>query len=169
MRFKVNFKNKETLSTYCPEASLLTAHKENLMRLLLAGLLFTGCFFGDRLLGEVDPESIPETPTYTEHIRPIVEYYCVACHYPGNKLRLLQKEEGPSVQQDALTEEEDSSFILNSGEEPDLSTYEAVVEAFEEVAEEIFEAQSMPPGASRRLTPREETILARWAAKGFPR
>jgi uncharacterized membrane protein len=135
------------------------------MRLLLAGLLFTSCFSGERLLGEVDPESIPETPTYTEHIRPIMEYYCVACHYPGANPRSLQEE---FVQRGVLTEEEGRRFILSSGEDPDLSTYEAIVEAFEEVAEEIFESQSMPPGASRRLTPREETILARWAAKGFP-
>jgi hypothetical protein len=105
--------------------------------LSLIATLFAGCFSGEFLIGEIDPESIPEVPTYSEHVKPIMEYYCVACHYPG-------------------------------GEEPDLSTYEAVLDDFEETAEEVFESRSMPPGASRRLSPREETILARWAALEFP-
>ena len=39
-----------------------------------------GCGFGDASLDEVDPAAAPESPTYADHIAPIMEDYCTACH-----------------------------------------------------------------------------------------
>jgi hypothetical protein len=135
------------------------------------------------LLGEVDPETIPEVPTYEEHIKPLMEYYCVACHYPGSQgkaardLAGLDEAGAPRAfapgefdeEGDAFARDRDAYGLINEGIDPDLSSYEAVTAEFEEVAEEIFEDRTMPPGASRRLNAREELILSRWAALGFPR
>jgi uncharacterized membrane protein len=45
------------------------------MRWLLSILLLTSC--------TKEPEVIPDTVTYTQHIKPIIQNRCSMCHYPG--------------------------------------------------------------------------------------
>lgn len=148
------------------------------MRLCWLGALLVGaCSFGDVVLGEIDPETIPDTPTYELHIKPMMEYYCVSCHHgdveasQAISLRALSLDlpHEPYSDDDDDDDDDGDPNLLHQGIEPDLSTYELLLEDFEEVAEEMFEDRTMPPGASRRLTAREEAILTRWAAIGFPR
>lgn len=108
---------------------------------LLCALLLGGCAFGDASLAEVDPGTLPARPTYAEHIRPMMDFYCAACHDPDGQ--------------------------IGAQEGIDLTRYDDIVDEFEEIAEQVFEERTMPPGGARRLSARDEEILARWAEQGF--
>ncbi len=107
--------------------------------LLLANL---GCGLGDGTLEEVDPASIPAEVTYTQHIKPRMEYFCVACHNPDASLG-------------------------NAGGW-DLSTYLLVRASYDSIATTSFLKRTMPPGGARRLTAEDEAYFNRWEALGFP-
>jgi hypothetical protein len=101
-----------------------------------------GCAFGTGTLEEVDPAAIPERPTYAEHIQPMMDFYCAACHDPEGQVGAI--------------------------EGLDVTSYEAVVDDFDEIAESVFEEHSMPPAGARQLSSLDEAILERWAAQEFP-
>ncbi len=50
--------------------------------LLLAALLPGGCASGDASLGVVDPQAVPENPTF-DQVFAIVQRECTACHDDG--------------------------------------------------------------------------------------
>lgn len=112
------------------------------MRHILLALLALGaCAFGDRSVEQVDLEAVPAEPTYTEHIAPLMEFYCVTCHDPAGQVG-----EAYGV---------------------DLTSYDAVVDDFDDIDEALFDKRYMPPGGARRLSSVEEATIARWAAQGF--
>ena len=113
------------------------------VRVLLAGLLATGC--GDLALEDVAPESIPALPTYAVHIQPIVSHYCVPCHSettrPGKR-----------------GEESDQNY----------TTYEGTVAGYHGIETNVLKKDKMPPGAARRVTSWEKAVLVRWSKVGYP-
>ena len=110
----------------------------------LAGLalLVCGCGLGD---GDVDSLGIGATPavvTYSQHIMPRMEYYCVACHNP------------------------DSS--LGNGGGWDFSSYKLVRAAFASITSAAITRRTMPPGGARKLTVDDIAYFRRWESLGFP-
>jgi mono/diheme cytochrome c family protein len=109
--------------------------------LSLVCLALSACNFGAANIEEVDPEAIPLEPTYSAHIQPIMEFYCVACHDPEGQ--------------------------AGAAQDVDLTSYEAVVNDYDDIAEALFDKRYMPPGGARRLSSEDEATLARWATQGF--
>jgi mono/diheme cytochrome c family protein len=110
-------------------------------KLLLVELFFGACSFGTENIESVDPDAIPAAPTYSEHIKPLMEFYCVACHDP----------EGQVGEAGGI----------------DLTTYELVSGDYDDIREAIFDKRYMPPGGGRRLSAEDEATLARWDAQGL--
>ena len=104
----------------------------------LCGLL-CGCL-GDKTLEEVDPEAAPAQPSFSKHIEPLMEDYCVACHAPD----------------------------AQPGEVGDigLDTCEKLKENMELVSEMVFDREVMPPGGAMRLSEEEQLTLRRWFDQG---
>lgn len=50
--------------------------------LLLLPLL--GCGMGDEPLSKVDSASIPASPNYIRHVKPILDHHCMSCHNGGS-------------------------------------------------------------------------------------
>jgi uncharacterized membrane protein len=108
--------------------------------LLLSGLSLGACSFGTENIEVVDPAAIPAEPTYSEHIKPLMEFYCVACHDPEGQVGAVGG--------------------------IDLTTYEAVSADYDDIREAVFDKRYMPPGGGRRLSAEDEATLARWDAQG---
>ena len=106
-------------------------------------LLATSCGLGDERIEEVDPDAIPATVTYTAHIRPRLDYYCVGCHHP----------DGPHGKAGGF----------------DFSTYELVRATSSSIERVAFEEKIMPPGGARRMSALDGAIFRRWMRQGFVR
>jgi hypothetical protein len=122
-----------------------------LMSLLL--LLLTGCVQGATRL---DTGLVPENPTFTQDIEPLMARYCTRCHAAGGV-----RYEGVGVNTyDAIIQDLDEVVCTSIspaviGEYPDACVGR----------EEVF---TMPPGASEHLDMLEQITLARWASNGAP-
>jgi hypothetical protein len=108
---------------------------------LLLSTLLLACPAGNLTLEELDPAAIPAEPTYTEHVQPILDYYCSACH--------------------------DQNGQVGDIEGIDTTNYDDVVDEFDDI-EDSIQDRFMPPANARQLTPREIAILGRWKDSNFP-
>ena len=95
-----------------------------------AATILFGCTSGDRPLGEVDPNAVPQTTTY-DQVNSIIQRECVPCHDKG-------------------------------GQEPRFDTCDHVVDNFDDLFEQVFEKNAMPPGAWPRLSSEERLVFLRW-------
>lgn len=109
--------------------------------LLVAWAVASGCVAGDGTLAEIDPDAAPMTPTYTQHVAPMMERHCTACHAP-----------------DAQPGE-----VEGYGYE----TCEKVKRNLGGLVLTVFELETMPPGGAERVTSAEELILERWIDQGM--
>lgn len=106
----------------------------------LALLLCAGCGFGDATLEDIDPEAAPARPTWSEHIEPLMQIYCTACHAP-----------------DAQTGE---------AEGYGFETCEKTRRNWRGLYQTTFESETMPPGGGPRPLPWELLTLQRWYDQG---
>lgn len=109
------------------------------VRLALGALLaaLPACGAGDGTLEEVDPGAAPAEPTYEEHIAPIMEDYCTACH---------GKDAG------------------GEGGEVRYDTCQDVLRNWGQLARTAFEDKSMPPPTAYTLPSADVLTLKRWKA-----
>ncbi len=107
---------------------------------LWLAMAWTGCA-GEGTLEEVDPDAAPQTPTYAEHIAPIMKHRCTACHAP-----------------DAQPGE-----VEGYGYE----TCDKVVLYWQSIEDTVFKVSSMPPAGAERLTSSEKLTLRRWERQGL--
>ncbi|MCB9556904.1 MAG: hypothetical protein H6707_12430 [Deltaproteobacteria bacterium] len=110
--------------------------------LIASTVVMLSCNYGGEPIDVVDPATIPQTVAYHDTVRAIMNYYCTACHSPGSQVGTIK--------------------------DYDYSTYNGVVAGYSGIEETVYAEQSMPPGAARRLTAREQALLQRWAKNGFP-
>lgn len=113
-----------------------------MMKLLLlpCSLLLTlSC--GGEPIEAVDPETIPETVTWTGEVQPMLDRYCQGCHT--------------------------AETVAGGAGEIDFGSYRVAVCEWEELAEVVLEERSMPPGGASRLTARDIAILRSWRDDGF--
>jgi uncharacterized membrane protein len=106
---------------------------------LLLGAL-AGCGGGEGTLEEVDPEAAPMEPTYTEHVAPIMDRYCVSCHSA-----------------EALPGRVDGYGYGTCAE---------VRDNWGGVVWTVFEGKTMPPGGAPRVTSSDQLTLRRWHEQG---
>lgn len=106
-------------------------------------LLVAGCGIGDGPLDEIDPAAAPAEPTWSAHVRPIIDWRCSTCH----------SAEAQPGRQDGVGY--DSCEELRRG--------------WDDLAETAIDGASMPPGGAERLTSSEVLTLQRWWANGGPR
>jgi uncharacterized membrane protein len=142
--------------------SVKKRNDHTLRTLLFAGIIlamifvfpgFTGCGSGDLPLDQVDPNAVPADPSF-EHVFSIVQRECTPCHNDGG-------EDG-----DEKDEDGDKRTIAASDDDPDYGTCEGLIEELDDFYEEIFEKNSMPPGAWPRLTSEEKLVIQRWLDNG---
>ncbi len=106
---------------------------------LLGLLLPAGCGLGDRDLEAVDPAAAPLHPTYAEHIAPLMETYCTACHAAG------EGGEGGEIRYDGC-----SWVVRNWGG----------------LRSTALDGRSMPPPTAWVLTSADRLTLERWWRDG---
>ena len=112
---------------------------------------FTGCGSGDLPLDQVDPDAVPADPSF-DLVFSIVQRECTPCHNDGGE--------------DEDEEDEDKRTIAARDDDPDYSTCEGLIEELDDFYEEIFEKNTMPPGAWPRLTSEDKLIIQRWLDNG---
>jgi hypothetical protein len=121
-----------------------------------------------------DPTRQPTTlpvdiaaPTYSEHIAPLLETYCVDCHahngvmYAGVELDTYAAARSVRVRNTCTAispqlVDEFGDWLIPQDGHSGLSACAP------------WEAFSMPPGAMGRLTPDQQRMLAIWVANGAP-
>jgi hypothetical protein len=106
----------------------------------LLGALCLGCDLGDQPLSEVDPEAAPAEPTWSEHVQPLMEIYCTACHAP-----------------DAQTGESEGYGF---------ETCAKTKRYWGPLYQSTFVVRDMPPGGAPRPLSWELLTLERWHAQG---
>lgn len=104
-------------------------------------LTVVGCGLGDDPYDAAFAAELPAAPTWVADIQPRMDYYCVACHGPGDS-------DGPRSW--------------------DFSSYEVVKSALPAIAQQAMVRRSMPPGDAPRMTAADWATLQRWEATGFP-
>ena len=108
-----------------------------------------------------------EAPTYAEHIRPLFEQHCVSCHahgavmHAGVELDTYASARSVRVRNacTAISAELISEFGEHLIPQAGLAEQEACAP---------WEPLSMPPGATMRLSPDQQRMLAVWVANGAP-
>ncbi|MCA9664904.1 MAG: hypothetical protein KC503_04925 [Myxococcales bacterium] len=100
------------------------------------------CNIGDTPFYQVDPASIPASPTYLRDIAPRMNYFCTGCHDPDT-----------SIGQKGVWNFADKATVCgNVGE----------------ILRVTFGVRSMPPGAAERMGARDGAILLKWLEVGCP-
>ncbi|UCH83000.1 MAG: hypothetical protein JSW50_11075 [Candidatus Latescibacterota bacterium] len=108
-----------------------------------------GCASGDRPLEAVDPDSVPADPTW-DQVFSIIQRECTPCHNDDN----------------GKDEDDDGSENGDDDDDPNYETCEGVVGGLSDLYDEVFEKNTMPPGAWPRLTSEEKLIIQRWIDNG---
>jgi hypothetical protein len=130
--------------------------------LLLPALL--ACGSGDLTLNEADPQIVAQKPAWAE-VEPIIQRDCVPCHAG------IDLGDGDDDDDDEGDEGDDKPAggrltTAASSNDPGLESCPSVVANLDDVVEEIFDDNSMPPGAWPRLSSRQKLIIERWIAAG---
>jgi hypothetical protein len=130
--------------------------------LLLAMLV--ACGSGDRTLNEADPDIVAQRPTFAQ-VYPIFQRDCIPCHNGTD--------EGPRERDDEDEDDEDEDDEDESGKrsrvlgvEPGLESCQSIINNLDDIVEDVFIDNNMPPGAWPRLTSKELLILKRWIDGG---
>lgn len=108
--------------------------------LLPAAGLLLACGLGQETLDQADAAAA-SLVTYSQHVKPRMDYYCVGCHNPH----------GP----------------LGNAGGWDFSSYLLVRASFASIEQAALVKKSMPPGGSRRLSAHDAAILRRWRQGSF--
>jgi len=123
-----------------------------LMLKLFPGVLLTmlvACSSGDRTLNEADPDIVAQKPTFAQ-VYPIFQRDCIPCHTGTG----------------GGEEDEAGKLSGTFGVEPGLESCEAIIRNLEDIVEDIFDDNNMPPGAWPRLTSKGKLVLERWIEGG---
>lgn len=108
--------------------------------------------------------TVPETPTYTEHVRPILEEHCVRCHRAERRDGDVELDRYASAR---------STRVRSAC----TSIRPELVEAFGEhllpgsgdpVPCRDWVVGSMPPGAVEHLDLWQQDVFVRWIVVGAP-
>lgn len=112
---------------------------------LVGTLCGISCGLGDKDLASVAPDSIPQTVTWSEHIRPIMQYYCVKCHMG-------------SARQD-----QDPCRYPHLN----FKAYETTAECAANIDQRVLKDKNMPPPLSQLPTARHKALLQKWFEGGM--
>jgi uncharacterized membrane protein len=123
--------------------------------LAVFAVALAGCASGDQTLDAVDPQAVPDEPTY-EAVFAIIQNKCNLCHDDG---------EGDD-------DDDDDYFVagaaaLADDDIPALNDCTSIVAQRLEILDQV-ENNTMPPGAMPRLTSEEKLKIRRWVENGAP-
>ncbi|MDA0338005.1 MAG: hypothetical protein O2782_22780 [bacterium] len=112
-----------------------------LMCRLFAGVAvatMVACGSGDRSLNEVDPDVVAQKPSFAQ-VCPIFQRDCIPCHT------------GTGGGEEDEEDEEDEAGKRNRtlGVEPGLESCAAIINNLEDIVEDVFIDNNMPPGHGR--------------------
>ncbi len=129
-----------------------------LMCRLFAGVAvatMVACGSGDRTLNEVDPDVVAQKPSFAQ-VYPIFQRDCIPCHT------------GTGGGEEDEEDEEDEAGKRNRtlGVEPGLESCAAIINNLEDIVEDVFIDNNLPPGAWPRLTTKEKLTIERWIDGG---
>jgi uncharacterized membrane protein len=108
------------------------------------------CASGDRPLDAVDPQAVPQNPTY-DQVFAIVHNRCATCHDGGGG-----ESEGEYFRASEL-----------AIDVPPLTTCTDIVALRDDIVTRV-EDNTMPPGAMPRLSSAEKLLIRRWVENGAP-
>ncbi len=117
------------------------------------------------LPGDLDTGDVPAVVTFTEHIEPLMQEWCVRCHDSngeldgGVALDTYRAVYGARVKNTCVTVGQDvvdayADVLLPLAGQQDLAACEG------------WAVGSMPPGAQPHLTLSQQVTLAEWVAQG---
>ena len=112
--------------------------------------IIAGCASGDGSLEAVDPDAVSADPSW-DQVFSIIQRDCTPCH----------DDDGEDSKDDGEDEDEDDDDF------PPYVTCEDVIAAIDGLYEEVFEKNTMPPGAWPRLTSDEKLAIQRWIDNGM--
>jgi hypothetical protein len=128
-------------------------------RLLAAAL--AGCLFAVVGCGE---NPVPERPTYSRDVKPLVEARCIRCHGAGGTLNQDPDIPDASAWKGAPTNGDFTSLADDAAGKHGLAYYTTTGGFI------LFKGflQTMPPPPADPLSERDMTILLRWAQNPLP-
>jgi len=106
----------------------------------VVGLGLVACGSGADALEDVDPEAAPQLPGYTEHVAPIMDRYCTACH----------------------AEDAQPGMTAGFG----FETCDDVRRGWGGIVITVFRGNTMPPGGAYRMSSEDQLTLQRWFDQG---
>jgi hypothetical protein len=102
--------------------------------------------------------SVPEQPTYVDHIAPLMRFYCDDCHGSG----------GTGEPEPSLTGSGD--FVSDVYDSTGTGTYEGVYDARFRIRRRAIdlEPSPMPPPGLTRMGPVDAAVYERWLEHDAP-
>ena len=122
--------------------------------------ILAACASGDRTLNEADPGIVAQRPAYAQ-VEPIFQADCVPCHSGTD-----ERAEYDRLFDEARAGRRLATMVAIANDDPGLESCQSIVNNLEDVVEEIFDKNSMPPGAWPRLTSKERLTIERWIDGG---
>ncbi|HIG16569.1 MAG TPA: hypothetical protein EYQ31_04345 [Candidatus Handelsmanbacteria bacterium] len=123
--------------------------------------MLVACGSGERTLNEADPNIVAQRPAYAQ-VEPIFQRDCIPCH--------SGTDDGPREEDDGGEDDKRAGrrivALVAIANDPGLESCQSIVNNLEDVVEEIFDNNSMPPGAWPRLTSKERLTIERWIDGG---
>jgi len=128
---------------------------KNLKRLAFFPLaLIIACVpIGSKTYSQLEPDDLPQKPTYKNNVKAIVDSKCGLCH-SSKSGRIYEGIDYSSL----------NSLLPYTGRPSKEDEEKRGWEGFKKTA---IQEMSMPPGSKNRLTPKEIAILLRWEEQGF--
>lgn len=118
--------------------------------LALIAVVLASCSSGDKTLDAVDPNAVALNPTF-DQVNAIIHNKCVMCH------------SGSGGEDNGGGE----FLVLEDGDKQPFETCTQIVAEGESILERIQD-NTMPPGATPRLSSEDRLIIQRWIENGKP-
>ena len=118
-----------------------------LMAVILVAMM-VACSSGDLTLNQADPTIVPQKPVFAQ-VYPIFQRDCIPCH--------AGTDEGSG---------REGADKVASRNDPGMESCRSIVNNLDDIVDEVFIKNSMPPGAWPRLTSKERLTIERWVDAG---
>jgi len=136
--------------------------------IVLSLTMLAACASGDLTLNEADPDIVARKPTF-EQVYPIFQRECIPCHAGTDQGSGDDNSGDDDEREIRKSDDVPSARLLDltaSSIDPGLESCESIVANLDDIIEDIFVNNDMPPGAWPRLTSKEKLTIERWIDGG---